>query len=569
MGRLQRLMASPASPIFKTVSRLLDSKVWYRASGLIAAAVISHIVFSLLFLKESSEGALTFGVVCFGCALANIAAFASYRPQVHALIGESGLAPAVELLRRLKRVPFHRAPTVFRLFNGCTNRMLVVTCDVGLVCAAALACFAVLPWLAGDAGRLAATMLAPVLWLTVGGAYMSLVNVSGDFLGLQSDSNLVEVDALLAVLSLVAPGHPQAAVTVMRFFAFRKMLACGICKYYGSPMWRKFTALQVHYFTQPLVNPRSFYAHRLPVIFHEFSVMATFVVEVLLPFLAWGPRPLRLASWMGFNSMNAMINLSGNYGFIGFLNTAENLAFTDDALWAHLLPTPLPPWRAPLPLRVAAAALLAAYVAVSLQPLARAAKGTDIGLRTLGLPDGLVNWLGQLHEAQQPFRVVNYQGKFGGMHDVRWEPVLEASADGGATWRQFLWRYKLNALPGERGVVLWLHLPRLDWRVWFLPMAAARGKEPPAWYHRLMERLADKDPAVLRLLQGDPFKDCTEPCEGLLVRSRLVDCRITADGWQFEPLQHRTPLDLSVVARHGGTGGDDEGSPIKRPRPSL
>ena len=34
------------------------------------------------------------------------------------------------------------------------------------------------------------------------------------------------------------------------FFAFRKMLGCGVCKYYGSPMWRSFDALAVHYFTQ-------------------------------------------------------------------------------------------------------------------------------------------------------------------------------------------------------------------------------------------------------------------------------------------------------------------------------
>ena len=40
----------------------------------------------------------------------------------------------------------------------------------------------------------------------------------------------------------------------------------------------------------------------------------------------------------------------------------------------------------------------------------------------------------QLHE----------QGKFSGMHDFRWEPILEASVDGGNSWRQLRWRYKLN-----------------------------------------------------------------------------------------------------------------------------
>lgn len=33
--------------------------------------------------------------------------------------------------------------------------------------------------------------------------------VSGDFLGLQSDSNLVEVDALMALVSILARSHPR------------------------------------------------------------------------------------------------------------------------------------------------------------------------------------------------------------------------------------------------------------------------------------------------------------------------------------------------------------------------
>ena len=50
--------------------------------------------------------------------------------------------------------------------------------------------------------------------------------------------------------------------------------------------------------------------------------------------------------------------------------------------------------------------------------------------------------------------------------------MLEASRDGRA-WQPYEWKYKLNA--GGHGVALWLHLPRLDWRVWFLPLAAKRG----------------------------------------------------------------------------------------------
>jgi len=54
-------------------------------------------------------------------------------------------------------------------------------------------------------------------------------------------------------MGLIAPfgynNHSVISVYTIRYFAFRKMLACGICKYFGSPMWKKFTAMNVHYFT--------------------------------------------------------------------------------------------------------------------------------------------------------------------------------------------------------------------------------------------------------------------------------------------------------------------------------
>lgn len=563
VSELERLLASPESPAFRAIGYFLDSQVWYRISGLVAASVVAHTMLSLLATEASHEGSLTFAVLSVGCGLANIAAFASYRPQVCALIGGSGIAPANQLLKRLRRLPFRSAPTVFRFPAYCTDSALLAACDAGLLCGLTLAA---LPF-GGDFAARVAVFVAPFLWLTAGFAYLSLLLVSGDFLGLQSDSNLVEVDMLMGVLSLVAPSHPQAAVIIVRFFAFRKMLGCGVCKYYGSPMWRRFTALQAHYFTQPLVNPRSVRSHRLPKSFHRFSVLATFIVEVTLPFLAWGPRPLRLLAWMGFNGLNAMINASGNYGFIGFLNTVENLSLTDDSFWGWVAgsggrySTTAPLWT-PWLLRAVATCVLSAYVVLSLDPLARAAKG-NVGPKTLWLPLRLTAWLDRMQELQRPFRLVNYQGKFSGMHDYRWEPILEGSIDGGETWHQFRWRYKLNEGQLESGVVLWLHLPRLDWRVWFLPLGARRGNEPPDWYHRLLAKLAELDPAVLRLLAGSPFEQLPEAGSEVLVRSRLVDCSITPGGWHFEPVRHRTSMSLLVR----GTCGCEKSA--KRPRAST
>ena len=200
------------------------------------------------------------------------------------------------------------------------------------------------------------------------------------------------------------------------------------------------------------------------------------------------------------NGLNAMINLTGNFGFIGLLNTAENLALTDDELWRPLaralgalrdvVPAAPAPHRAVAlvlglgggALRVVVAAALCAHVAVSLVPCAKAAKDTvgarDLFVAALGPDRGRAlgaraeRALGAAYAAQRPWRLCNYQAKFGAMHDYRWEVVLEASRDGRA-WQPYEWKYKLNA--GGRGVALWLHLPRLDWRVWFLPLYARRA----------------------------------------------------------------------------------------------
>ena len=119
------------------------------------------------------------------------------------------------------------------------------------------------------------------------------------------------------------------------------MLACGICKYYGSPMWRKFTAMKVHYFTQPLPNPFSFYATHLSDEIHKFSVLLTFVVEILFPFLIYVPLPynyvLRYGTWLTFEGFLLIINLTGNYGFIGFLNFIENFSCLDDFFFSSVM----------------------------------------------------------------------------------------------------------------------------------------------------------------------------------------------------------------------------------------
>jgi hypothetical protein len=46
-------------------------------------------------------------------------------------------------------------------------------------------------------------------------------------------------------------------------------------------------------------------------------------------------------------------------------------------------------------------------------------------------------------------------------------------------------------------------MPRLDWQMWF----EALSNRPNAWFRRFLNRLLENEPAVLALLERNPFPD--------------------------------------------------------------
>ena len=47
--------------------------------------------------------------------------------------------------------------------------------------------------------------------------------------------------------------------------------------------------------TQPVPNPLSYYLHQSPEIVHKIETMGNHVVELVVPFFVFLPRPLRLS----------------------------------------------------------------------------------------------------------------------------------------------------------------------------------------------------------------------------------------------------------------------------------
>jgi hypothetical protein len=132
--------------------------------------------------------------------------------------------------------------------------------------------------------------------------------------------------------------------------------------------------------------------------------------------------------------------------------------------------------------------------------------------------------------------------QFASMHAFRWELRLEGSHDG-ITWHEYGWRYK----PWRATVTppwLPLHLPRLDWRVWFLPLGCKREGphyEPPAWLPNLLAAVLRHEPCVLRLLHPyhNPFRDAP-PRYGVRTRLAAFSFPPTAlphVAWEVRPLR--------------------------------
>ena len=124
----------------------------------------------------------------------------------------------------------------------------------------------------------------------------------------------------------------------------------------------------------------------------------------------------------------------------------------------------------------------------------------------------------ELVSPSEPFRIVNTDGLFAGMTISRPEIVVEGSNDG-QTWLEYSFKYKpgdLNRPP------VWVepHQPRLDWQMWF---AALSNYQANPWFGRFMLRLLQGSPAVLALLDKNPFPDLPPR----YVRALLYDYRFT------------------------------------------
>jgi hypothetical protein len=279
----------------------------------------------------------------------------------------------------------------------------------------------------------------------------------------------------------------------------------------GDPAWRSLTALDYHYFTQPLPPWTAWYAHQLPEWFQKLSAAFMFGVEGLVPFLIFSPRRTRFFAAGAIATLQVLIMATGNYGFFNLLTLVLCIPLLDDGLWMRERDAGSP--RAARAASTRRRAVAGAIFLLTLVPFS-GALGFD--LRQIGAVNAVTR-------AFEPFRLANHYGLFAVMTTERPEIVIEGSRDG-VEWRAYEFRYKPGD-PMRAPRLVMPHMPRVDWLMWFAAPGSVRENR---WFLVLCWRLLQGTPEVREFFVVDPFPG--EP-------PRYI--RATVNSYAFATLEQR------------------------------
>lgn len=397
-------------------------------------------------------------------------AFCPFIFQIRGLIGEEGILPAKRFLSFFKQSLgsrcYYRLPTVF--WVDSSDRMLVFVPVLGTI----LSLFLML-------GFAPSLILALLIVL-----HLSIVTVGQDFLGFGWEGYLVELGyhAFLMSLTMI----PNIFVWVsLGVYIFRMHLQAGTCKFQsGDPCWKNFTALNYHYQTQPIPNMVAWYFHKFPEWFHKLSVWMMLGIEIVVPFLVFGPELFRLFAFVCFFGLQFFIWVSGNYSFLNHLTAVTVTLLISNTFLEPFFSVPL----------VSEASFISLLISIP-----------GIGLLTI---QALALWshffktpkLSQLFHWLFPYHLGNRFGIFGVMTTIRYEIIVEGSIDG-EEWKEYYFWFKPSET-NRRPRRIAPFQPRIDWQAWFLPFGEYEGR---VWFQNFLLRILEGSAEVVKLLRYNPF----------------------------------------------------------------
>ena len=409
-------------------------------------------------------------------------AFLSFGVQASGLIGSHGILPASDFLRaareHLGTARFWSVPTF--LWLNTSDAMIRTIWVAGVICSLVLC--------TGINSRLVRVALFFL--------YLSLVSTGQVFMSYQWDALLLEAGFLTIFL-----GSSKLIVKLFRWLLFRLVFLSGAVKLLShDPTWHNFTALPVHYETQPLPTPVAWYFYQFPPTLQRVSVGFVFFVELLIPFLILAPRRLRVLSAFAITLLQILIALTGNYAFFNLLTVALCFFLLDDAFFRRRLPESIVR-RVPRAFSQSSARPLVRRSCILLYMLVLFVSGFEMA----GMFSG-AHWAvaDKVIAAVAPFEIVNTYGLFAVMTTTRPEIIVEGSNDR-ATWLAYEFEYKPGDLD-RRPPWVAPYQPRLDWQMWF---AALGDYHSDPWVLQFMARILEGSPEVLKLVHHNPFPNAS------------------------------------------------------------
>lgn len=451
-------------------------------------------------------------------------AFYSLLFQIKGLIGPEGILPARDYLTAVaQQYPLAKlwfAPTLFWLSSSSHALMLV-------------------SWIGLAASVVAFANLWPRLsFFICFVCFLSFVSAASEFSNYQSDGMLLEAGfiALFFAPRGVMPGlgasapPSRASLFLLQWEWFRIYFESGIVKLVsGDRQWRTLTAMDEYYQNGPLPTWIGWYVEHLPHWFHAASAAGTLVLELVLVWMLFLPRRVRLVCFFIVTPWEIGVILTANYTFLNYLVLALGFLLLDDRFVLQFVSTRHP----------TALALASATPQTTDKPEGEESSGDqaepDTGqpmrkrvLRTLGnhlsairlaIAAVLLTWIFYNTSVEmlgipfrglplptlpiaalEPFRIANQYGLFAVMTNGRYEIEFQGSNDG-QNWTAYPFRNKPQA-PDEAPRIYAPYQPRFDWNLWFASLGDWRQDQMvPLTEQRLLEN--DKD--VLALFEDNPF----------------------------------------------------------------
>jgi lipase maturation factor 1 len=447
-------------------------------------------------------------------------AFYSLLFQIKGLIGPDGILPARDYLTAVaQQYPSTKlwfAPTLFWLSSSSHALMLV-------------------SWIGLSASIVAFVNLWPRLsFFLCFVCFLSFVSAASEFSNYQSDGMLLEAGfiALFFAPRGVMPGlgvstpPSRASLFLLQWEWFRIYFESGMVKLVsGDRQWRTLTAMDEYYQNGPLPTWIGWYVEHLPHRFHAASAVGTLLLELVLVWMLFLPRRVRIVCFFIVTPWEVGVILTANYTFLNYLVLALGFLLLDDRFVLSLVPVR---YRPALDLAITRqtdkvprndqvepdadppvlsgvrrtlsghlSAIRLAIAAVMLTWIFYNTTVEMIGIPFRGLPLPTLPIA-----ALEPFRIANQYGLFAVMTNGRYEIEFQGSNDG-QNWTAYPFRNKPQALI-EAPRIYAPYQPRFDWNLWFASLGDWRQDQiVPLTEERLLGNGKD----VVALFKGNPFPE--------------------------------------------------------------